>query len=69
MMNYIISIIFVAYLTTMSTAQNLLYQMMQHIVNDETERPWKEAVMAQFKALFQHLLKATEQEHEKPQSK
>jgi hypothetical protein len=37
-------------------------------VNDEMERIRKEAVMAQFKALSQHLLGGNEEEHKKPQS-
>jgi hypothetical protein len=37
-------------------------------VNDELERMWKEAVMAEFKVLSWNLPGRTEENHEKPQS-
>jgi hypothetical protein len=41
---------------------------MRMTVNNELERMWKEAVMAKFKVLSQHLPGRTEENHKKPQS-
>jgi hypothetical protein len=38
------------------------------IVNNELERKWKEAVVAQFKVLSRHLPGGTKENHEKSQS-
>jgi hypothetical protein len=37
------------------------------IVNNELERIWKEAIVAQFKALSRNLLGRIEEGHEEPQ--
>jgi hypothetical protein len=37
-------------------------------VSNELERMWKEAVLAEFKAIFRYLPGGTEENHEKPQS-
>jgi hypothetical protein len=38
------------------------------IMNNNLERIWKEAVLAQFKVLSRHLPGSTEENHKEPQS-
>jgi hypothetical protein len=38
-------------------------------VKDKLENSWKEVVVAQYKALSQHLSGGTEENHEQPQSR
>jgi hypothetical protein len=38
------------------------------IVNNELERTWKEAVVAEFYVLYLHLSGGTKEYHEKPQN-
>jgi hypothetical protein len=56
--------ILVAYLTTLSVAETKERQI-SGLIHSKLEGVWKEAIVANFKALSRHFLRETKESHEK----